>query len=227
MLFGADITADNPGKSTGKPAINFVSIDAAEVKRILPPAPAVGSLADKTDLETLLRVQSFRTPSDVALAERVAMTDFGVIWPGYANESYPKTAKLLGEVFSDLAMVLEAAKNLNQRPRPPKVHAAVKPCVIVPGSFSYPSGHSTVGLVLAGVFGAIVPEKKGDVMERAHLFAWARVIGGVHYPSDTMAGRLLGEEFVARMLKNPDFLANVSACRAELLASPVGGRSNP
>ena len=223
--------AERKGQRTADaapPATNYVAIDAAEVRRILPPAPVAGSLADKADLETVLRAQAARTPSDVALAERVAMTDFGVIWPGYSNDQFPVTAKLLGEVFTDLAMVLASAKDLYQRPRPPKSHPeVVKPCLIVPQSFSYPSGHSTVGFVFASVLGAIVPDKRADTLDRAHLFAWARVMGGVHYPCDIVGGRLLADAFITRLLENPDFQAKLQACRAELTSAPVGAHSGP
>lgn len=208
-------------------AVNYVAFAPGEVKKLLPAPPEAGSLADRTDLQTVLQVQAWRTPSDVALAERVAMTDLSVIWPGYSNEAYPTTAKLLGEVFGDLARVLAEAKDLYQRPRPPKAHGdVVKPCLMVSHSFSYPSGHSTVGFVLAGVFGAIVPDKRGETLDRAQMFAWARVIGGVHYPSDTMGGRILAEAFLERLLKNPDFQAKLRACNAELTAAPVGRRTD-
>lgn len=226
-LWAAERKGQRTADSAQAPPTNYVAIDSAEVRRILPPAPVAGSLADKADLETVLRVQAARTPSDVALAERVAMTDFGVIWPGYSNDQFPVTAKLLGEVFTDLAMVLASAKDLYQRPRPPKSHAEVKPCLIVPGSFSYPSGHSTVGFVFASVLGAIVPDKRADTLDRAHLFAWARVMGGVHYPCDIVGGRLLADAFVTRLIKNPDFQAKLRACRAELTSAPVGAHSGP
>ena len=210
-----------PTKETSNPVVQFVAPGAVAVRRVLPAPPALGSLADLADLETVLRVQVTRTPSDVEFAEKVASTDLGVIWPGYSNEAFPKTAKLLGEVFSDLAFVLREAKELHQRPRPPKSHPAVHPCLVVPSSFSYPSGHSTVGFVLAGFFSAIAPEKRDEVLERAHRFAWARIVGGVHYPSDVVGGRLLAEAFLAQLLKNPDFLAQIPATRAELVGDPA------
>jgi acid phosphatase (class A) len=208
------------GQTTNR-VVQYVAPGAVDVRRVLPVPPATDSLADQADLETVLRIQVTRTPGDVELAERVASTDLGVIWPGFSNEAFPKTSQLLGEVFSDLALVLEEAKGLHQRPRPPKAHASVRPCLVVPGSFSYPSGHSTVGFVLAGFLSAIIPEKRDEVMERAHRFAWARIIGGVHYPSDVVGGRLLADAFLAQLLKNPDFLAQIPACRAELAANPA------
>lgn len=208
-------------KRTANSVVHYVAPGTVDVPRALPAPPAAGSLADQADLETVLRIQVTRTPSDVEFAERVAKTDLEVIWPGYSNEAFPKTAHLLGEVFSDLAAVLGEAKALHQRPRPPKAHGSVHPCIVVPESFSYPSGHSTVGFVLAGFFSAIVPEKRDELIERAHRFAWARIVGGVHYPSDVVGGRVLADAFLAPLLKNPDFLAQIPACRAELETAPA------
>ncbi len=226
QLAGPSLGAALPEKAsvaeqTTHRVVQFVAPDTVNVRRVLPEPPAAGSLADQADLETVLRIQVTRTQSDVELAERVASTDLGVIWPGYSNEAFPKTAQLLSDVFSDLGLVLGEAKGLHQRPRPPKAHASVKPCIVVPGSFSYPSGHSTVGFVMAGLFSAIVPEKREELMERAHRFAWARIVGGVHYPSDVVGGRLLADAFLAQLLKNPDFLAQIPAARKELTVAPT------
>ena len=53
------------------------------------------------------------------------------------------------------------------------------------------------------------------VVDEAHKIAWARVVGGVHFPTDTAGGRILAESFVKELLKNPKFIDQVNKARAE------------
>ena len=45
---------------------------------------------------------------------------------------------------------------------------------------------------------------------------WCRVLGGVHYPSDTVAGERLGEAIADTMMKSPDMQAGLKAIREEV-----------
>ena len=44
---------------------------------------------------------------------------------------------------------------------------------------------------------------------------WARVIGGAHFPTDTIGGKILGEALAAELLKDPAVRAELERCRAE------------
>jgi acid phosphatase (class A) len=51
----------------------------------------------------------------------------------------------------------------------------------------------------------MVPEKVAAIFDRAGVFAYNRVIAGVHYPSDVEAGRISGAVIDNVLLHDPRF----------------------
>jgi len=82
-------------------------------------------------------------------------------------------------------------------------------------SSSFPSGHSLYLFVQAGVLGELFPEFREELQAHAHRSAWTRVLGGVHFPTDVVGGRLLAEAILAHLKTIPAFREAVEACRAE------------
>ena len=186
---------------------------------VLPAPPAPGSLPALADLETVLQVQRERSPEDVVWAKGVEKMNVfdaaAIIGPWFNPEHLPYTAKFLHHVYLDCHAVSERAKDLYHRTRPPFTDPAVHPCVLVPNSTSYPSGHSTNGFVWAGVLGQIYPEHQAELLAWAHHYAWGRILGGVHFPSDDVGGRLLADGLLKELAKSPAFQAGLLKARAE------------
>ena len=69
----------------------------------------------------------------------------------------------------------------------------------VPQHGSMPSGHATEGHVIAGILTALVPGANSNSSAAIYLrrAAWRiaanRVVAGLHFPVDNIAGRLLGD----------------------------------
>jgi acid phosphatase (class A) len=202
---------------------DLTSIDAAS---ILPAPPERGSLAAAADLETVLQVQAARTPEEMAWARLV---DKGSPWalfgqgnllgPRFAPEDLPRLAALLEAIRPDLTACYKAAKARFGRPRPSAADSRVQPCVSLPPDASYPSGHTFRAYVHAAILAEIFPEKRQALFNRARSIAWARVVGGVHFPTDLEGGRRLAAAVVAAEFANPAFRAELAACRAEAAAS--------
>jgi membrane-associated phospholipid phosphatase len=110
-------------------------------------------------------------------------------------------------------------KNLFQRARPWQLWPQLMPPVQVPGHASYPSGHSTqshtIAKVLQAVAGAVVPDVTNITERLAQRIARGREVLGLHYPSDTAAGRLLSQEIAATYLACPTVARLVTAARDE------------
>jgi hypothetical protein len=88
------------------------------------------------------------------------------------------------------------------RPRPSQVCPALSPPVPVPGHPAYPSGHSTeahlIELVLNDVFAGKSQSAtmKIDMAALANRIARNREIAGLHYPSDSDAGKQLANDIL-------------------------------
>jgi hypothetical protein len=95
--------------------------------------------------------------------------------------------------------------------RPVEYNAQVQPMITTPGHGSFPSGHATQVFAVAYVLRSLLNLDPSDsahaiVIEQlerqAARIATNRVIAGVHFPVDSMAGRMLGvalgEYFVGR-----------------------------
>jgi acid phosphatase (class A) len=71
--------------------------------------------------------------------------------------------------------------------------------------FSYPSGHSSGTELQARILGTLFPAQSEQLLIRARQVADSRVIGGVHYTSDTLAGIALGDLIFTQLQAKPKF----------------------
>ena len=62
---------------------------------------------------------------------------------------------------------------------------------------SFPSEHATVAAAMAGTLSTLLPEYRPTFFLLATIVAFSRVVIGVHYPSDVIAGILIGSVSVA------------------------------
>ena len=201
------------------PPGHFLRVQDFEISRFLPSPPALGSLAEVADLEVVAQTQAWRSSEAEAWAravDRDSVWKFDtVLGSWFAAERLPRTARFFWELTVDVHAISEAAKVLHARPRPPKRDARLNPCVPLPPNDSYPSGHSLQAFVRAGVLAEIFPEHREALLARAHRAAWARILGGVHYPTDDVAGRLLAEATLQRLKTQERFRQAVAVCRSE------------
>jgi acid phosphatase (class A) len=199
---------------------HFLRPDATDWAAVLPPPPAAGSLAAQGDLETVLQMQADRNATDVAWAKLVEPDDIyadfrDLLGPWFKPESLPVTAEFIKQVTEDVQEVRLKVKGLYARPRPPAVDRAVRPCVGIPTSNSYPSGHALRAYVWAAVLGDVFADRRDELEARARRVAWGRIIGGVHFPTDSIGGRIVARAIVAELRKDPAYQAAVGKCLAE------------
>jgi PAP2 superfamily len=133
----------------------------------------------------------------------------------------PEFKELRDEIVDDLLMPIRDFKWIFGRARPssccgPELAPMfLRGHILYPGTPAYPSGHATVAWTFAYLFGAFVSaERKAALDAAAAQVALNREIAGVHYPTDTAAGRLLAGQVVKIMLSS--HLAELKA-RRELI----------
>lgn len=83
---------------------------------------------------------------------------------------------------------------------------------------SYPSGHATVGAMMAILLAQMVPEHRAALFVRGWDYGQARIVSGVHFPSDVEAGRVLGTLLVGMLRLDRTFRADFDHARRELRA---------
>jgi acid phosphatase (class A) len=104
-------------------------------------------------------------------------------------------------------------------PRPPRDSPCTAPTADPVYSPSYPSGHATVGAMMAILLAQMVPEQRSALFARGWDYGEARVISGVHFPTDVEAGRVLGTMLVGLMQNDSRFRSDLTAARRELRAA--------
>ena len=67
---------------------------------------------------------------------------------------------------------------------------------------SYPSGHATQGRFIARYLSDLYPEYEKDLMKIGDDIAYSRNMAKVHYPSDSVFGKELGDSLYQYIIKN-------------------------
>ena len=83
-------------------------------------------------------------------------------------------------------------KNLFARIRPCNALTNVNILVVCTGSYSFPSSHAVNNFAIALFFSRLFPKLKWILYTTAFLVAFSRPYVGVHYPSDIIAGAIIG-----------------------------------
>lgn len=79
-----------------------------------------------------------------------------------------------------------------KRFRPFKVLTEIKNLIKPPDEFSFPSGHTAAAFLMAGISSQFYPQWAILSFGVASLIGISRIYNGVHYPSDVLAGMILG-----------------------------------
>jgi hypothetical protein len=109
--------------------------------------------------------------------------------------AYPYTTKVLSVASLVGTFVAMYFKALYGRPRPSQLCPALLPPIEVPGHASFPSGHSTQAHLMALCMSQVIvgaplqPTMADDLWTLADCIARNREIAGLHYCSDTEAGK--------------------------------------
>ena len=207
----------------------FVSI-ANVPPTVLAAPPAPDSSIQKKEIAHIIAVQAKLSAAEKAQVMhedtiKPAMMVAPVLGRAYNEQTHPQLFLLMRHAASDAWRIADNTQDYWKRTRPwltdTRVELLVKP-ITRP---SYPSGHTVTNHVWAHVLSDLFPNKKAALFKRAYEVGSNRMLGGVHYPSDVVAGKKLAAIIYASMHKNPQFQRELAAVRAEL-ASPRAANDN-
>lgn len=159
----------------------------------------IGAVPDATateaEINELIALMEYR-PGIMAEA-MTQCDDVLAYWRGilsFGQVSHPATYDLAYIALRVAEFQAMHYKYKFNRIRPSAVSPVLMPPIDPPGHAAYPSGHATEAYLMAHVLGDVMPENMREPLKRmAQRIARNREVIGVHYPSDSEAGRKLAE----------------------------------
>ena len=151
------------------------------------------------EFDILYAIQSIRTPFlDKVMAFLSTIGDAGVLWIVIGvvlcvSKKYRRggmqmlSAELLSFIVGNLII-----KNMVDRLRPCQIDETVSLIVKIPFDSSFPSGHTLNGITAAVTLMFIDKRMGIPAIVLAVLIAFSRMYNFMHFPTDVLAGAVLG-----------------------------------
>ncbi|WP_354860032.1 acid phosphatase [Acetobacter fabarum] len=193
----------------------------------LPPPPVIKSHAQEADIQAFESTRALKNSNRWKLAHNDADLD-----PEHMIGDFSCAAgfKLLPSELPTLVAVLNALEKPleqriteekeNWRRQRPFVGTSQPVCTPdadkLASSFSYPSGHTTWGWLVASILSSAMPERSSQIMQRGRIFGESRIVCGVHWKSDVQAGYMNGSAMFAAIQEQPWFAEKMDSIRKEL-----------
>jgi membrane-associated phospholipid phosphatase len=160
---------------------------------------------DSEDLAYLHAIARSRTPAGIEAARYWAKHGLLEEWErmleAYTSRVGPREAraarKLLHDALMMTNMATQVGKAASNRKRPFIVDESIPLVLPRPGGNpSYPSGHASAAFAACMVLAKLMPHRSAEFMQLAREASFARVYGGVHFPTDVIAGAQLASTVV-------------------------------
>ncbi|PRQ11654.1 acid phosphatase [Corynebacterium sp. 13CS0277] len=145
-----------------------------------------------------------------------------------AEHRLPKTEMLLGGGWfaraGGVASSMFVEKEIYKNPRPfvaapERIHRYEVPDrQLYLSSKSFPSGHTNQATWTTTLLAVMLPELGPQFLARGSEAGYNRVVMGVHYPLDVIAGRMTGTAAAADRWNDPKMRANLQAAAEEIRA---------
>ena len=135
---------------------------------------------------------------DKAMVIITSLGNGGIIWIIIAvllmiNKKYRKIGVMaLGSLILSTILGEGILKHVVQRIRPSADIPAINMLIAKPLSYSFPSGHAASSFAVAGVLAKYLKKYAIGLLGLASLIAFSRLYLYVHYPTDVVAGIILG-----------------------------------
>ena len=197
----------------------FLTPEQFDFDALIGKPPADDSPQHVAEADQMLAIQDHRTAQEVKRCKAEEKVDpfifAEVLGDWFKPKNLPQTTQLLTEITTESTEIAKAAKDKYGRIRPPVADKRIHPCVSLEKTPSFPSGHATRGVVWGTLLSEIFPDKREALMARGKLIGQDRVIGGMHYPSDVVAGQKLGAAIAKKLMENEQFKAQFEKVKEE------------
>jgi undecaprenyl-diphosphatase len=155
---------------------------------------------ERRDYRLMRRMNRWRAPRWVRLWMILATRlGDGWLWYGlgillvfFGGQQRFSAVGAAGSAGIASVFVFMALKRLSQRPRPCQLEPHCWSKVLPPDRFSFPSGHTMTAFSIAIVVSYFYPSLEGALFFLAVSIAVSRIVLGMHFLSDVLAGVVLG-----------------------------------
>ena len=190
----------------------------------LPPPPITDSLEINQEIILIKNVMLNINTDQKMLAKSDALTKnvsfFSDVIPNFDIDKLPITKAVFQSIRYNENHEVEVFKKYFSRKRPMHIDETITPCVHADAEDlfeSYPSGHTTMAYTMGIILAYLIPEKASQIMARSRKYAINRVFCGSHFPSDIVAGQVLGSLVALSMLENSAFKIRLEESKQELI----------
>jgi undecaprenyl-diphosphatase len=163
-------------------------------------AKTVRGFVQKSDLRLMRRVHRWRAPRWLRRGTLLA-TRLGNGWAWYVlglailffggERRYVALGSGLTACVTGI-FLFRGLKHLSKRPRPCQIEPHCWAMISPPDRFSFPSGHSMTSFAIAVSIGHFYPELQLLLLLLAASIAASRIILGMHFLTDVIAGAAIG-----------------------------------
>jgi hypothetical protein len=187
---------------------------------LLPLPPENLSRRTEAELQTLHGYLQMRTPERL----RQIRSEIDILGARFGDKTFaehfdeqrrPNSFFLMAFVIQIESPQVMKQKLRFDRVRPSYLDPTLTTAIPIPPHPAYPSGHATHAYLRAQLLSRLDPKNAAVYMASAARIARNREIAGLHYPSDSEAGRLLAEQLFAALVRDPAFVAQFRKAKRE------------
>lgn len=165
-------------------------------KNVLAEPPLNNSETTKKELLYLSELTKELTSEQVRLILAIDQDPYDPFYEVLEANGLRFPKKELKQVWDIIYPIIINVKHIHNRPRPYQLAGAfgLKINVLETKTHntpSYPSGHTAQTAVGAYLLSAMYPEYSGEFFDKVSITGMARMLQGVHYPSDNEASMVL------------------------------------
>ena len=172
-----------------------ISILDIELTSILPPPPKNSSLTTKRELEEIARATKNRTRKELDLIYLVDNEPLDLFTSSLQKRGMKFPKNIFEQHYNVLEQYVYALKFYHNRARPEQLAPYFNLDVDVlytdtHHTPAYPSGHAMYSELAAHILSDLYPELREEFFQLSDYCGLARILQGVHYPSDNKAARI-------------------------------------
>ena len=168
-------------------------------KSLIPPPPSNDSITTLKEVDLVEEASSKRSQKAIVLITKIDKDPLSLFYDFLEKKNIKLKRSLFDEFYNVAEGYVYALKYYFNRPRPEQVAPYHNKEINVlytetHQTPAYPSGHTVYAELAAHVFSEQYPEYKKEFFEFAKQAGLARILQGVHFPSDNKASVIVAKK---------------------------------